>query len=123
MHRLVHEALADECLGERGFGVRQRLGVDRGVDIRADVSQHDALDARELGECPLEQLAAGLECLEFAQDLEQPPVRLAAAFADRVKQLGERGVGVERERLRGAHLRHPGLHVLAGDPAPGAGRS
>ena len=115
-HRLLHEALADERLGERGLGVRQRLGVDRGVHVHPDVAQHDALDAGELGERPLEQLAAGLERLELAQDLEQPPVRFAAALADRVEQLGERGVGVERERLRGAHLRHPGLHVLAGDP-------
>ena len=31
-YSLGHEALADECLGERGLGVRQRLGVDRRVD-------------------------------------------------------------------------------------------
>ena len=36
-------------------------------------------------------------------------------MADRVEQLGERRVGVERERLRGSDLRHPRLHVAAGD--------
>ena len=54
--------------------------------------------------------------LELAQDPEQPPVRLLAAAADRVEQLGQRGVGVERERLRGPDLGHPRLHVAAGDP-------
>ena len=49
-HRLGHEALADERLGERGLGVRERLGVDGGVDEHADVAEHDALGAGELGQ-------------------------------------------------------------------------
>ena len=53
--------------------------------------------------------------LELAQHLEQPPVGLPAAAADRVEQLVKRGVGVERERLRGPDLGHPRLHVAAGD--------
>ena len=59
--------------------------------------------------------ASGLERLELAQHLEQPPVGLAPALADRVEQLRQGGVGVERERLRGPDLGHPGLHVPSGD--------
>jgi hypothetical protein len=107
--------LAAERLGERGLGVREGLGVDGGVDVDADVAEHDALDARELGERLLVDGAAGVEVAQLAQQLEQAPVGLAAAVADRLEQLGERGVGFERERLRGADLGHPGVHVLAGD--------
>ena len=53
--------------------------------------------------------------MQLAQELEQPPVGVAAAVADGVEQLGERRVGLERERLGGPDLGHPGLHVLAGD--------
>ena len=53
--------------------------------------------------------------LSSRSTLEQPPVGLAAAVADRVEQLGQRGVAVERDRLGGPDLRHPLLHVLAGD--------
>ena len=35
--------------------------------------------------------------------------------ADRLEQLGQRRVGLDRERLGGAHVGHPGRHVLAGD--------
>ena len=113
-HRLGHEPLADERGRERGLRVGQRLGVDARVDEHADVAEHDSLGAGELGERLPVQLAAGLERLELAQDLEQPPVGLPAAAADRVEQLGERRVGVERERLRGPDLGHPRLHVARG---------
>ena len=79
------QALADECLGERGLGVQQRLGVDAGVDVDADVAEHHALHARELGQRLPVQIAAGFQALEFAQDGEQPPVGLAAAAADRLQ--------------------------------------
>ena len=49
-----------------------------------------------------------LERLQLAQELEQPPVGVAAAVADRLQQLGQRGVGLDRERLGGADLGHPG---------------
>ena len=95
--------------------MQQRLGVDGGVDEDADVAEHDALDARELGQRLGVQLAAGLERLELAQQSEQPAVGLAAAAADRLEQLVQRGVGFDGERLGGADVGHPGLHVLAGD--------
>ena len=59
--RLGHEPLADERGRERGLRVGQRLGVDARVDEHADVAEHDALGAGELGERLLVQLAAGLE--------------------------------------------------------------
>ena len=93
----------------------QRLRVDARVDEHADVAEHDPLGAGELSQRLLVHLAAGLERLQLAQHLEQPPVGLLAAAADRVEQLGERGVGVERERLRGSDLGHPRLHVASGD--------
>jgi hypothetical protein len=95
--------------------MRERLGVDGGVDEDADVAQDHALDARELGQRLLVDGAAGFEVAQFAQQFEQSTVGLAAAAADRFEQLGERGVGFERERLGGADVGHPGLHVLAGD--------
>ena len=42
-HRLRDETLADQRLGERSLRVRQRCGVDAGVHVDADVSEHDAL--------------------------------------------------------------------------------
>ena len=77
--------------------------------------EHDRLRARELDERGAVELGAVLERLELAQDAEQPPVRLAAALADRVEQLGQRGVGLDRQRLGGPHVGHPGGHVLARD--------
>ena len=114
-HRRRRRVPGGQRLGERGLGVGERLGVDGGVEVDADVAEHDALDARELGQRLLVERLAGLEVAELAQQLEQPPVGVAAAAADRLEQLGQRRVGLERERLRGAHLGHPGLHVLAGD--------
>ena len=93
----------------------QRLRVDARVDEHADVAEHDALRAGEFGQRPLEQLAARLERLELTQNPEQPPVGLLTAAADRVEQLGEGWIGVERERLRRPDVRHPRLHVAAGD--------
>ena len=113
---LGDEALADQRSCERGLRVGQRLGVDARVDEHADVAQHDALGAGELGERLLVQLASGFERLELSQHPEQPPIGLLAATADRLEQLRQRRVGVERERLRRADLGHPGLHVGAGDP-------
>ena len=95
--------------------MRERLGVDGGVDVDADVAEHDALDARDLGQRLLVDGPAGFEVAQLAQQLDEPPVGLAAAAADRLEQLGEGAVGFERERLGGADLGHPGLHVLAGD--------
>ena len=48
--RVGHEPLADERGRERGLRVGQRLGVDARVDEHADVAEHDALGAGELGE-------------------------------------------------------------------------
>ena len=98
-HRLGDEPLADQRLGERRLRVRQRLRVNPGVHVDAHVAEHDALRSGELGERLLEQLAAGLERLELAEDLEQPAVGLASALADRVEQLLERGVGVDRQAV------------------------
>jgi hypothetical protein len=47
--------------GERGARVQQRLGVDGGVDEHADVAEHDALGAGELGERLLVDWRAALE--------------------------------------------------------------
>ena len=77
--------------------------------------EHDRLRARELDERGAVELGAVLERLELAQRAEQPPVGLAAAVPDRVEQLGQRGVGLDRQRLGGAHVGHPGRHVLARD--------
>ena len=114
-HRLGDESLAAECLGERGLGVRERLGVDGRVDVDADVAEHDALDAGDFGQRRLVDRAAGVEVAQLAQQLEQAAVGLAAAAADRFQQLGQGAVGFEREWLGGSHFGHPGLHVLAGD--------
>ncbi|MFZ0379316.1 MAG: hypothetical protein WAL38_15925 [Solirubrobacteraceae bacterium] len=94
----------------------ERLGVDRGVQIDAHVPEHHSLDAGELGECLLEHRAPGFEPFQFAQHLEQPPVGLLAALADRLQQLLKRRVGVEHERLGWQHGRHPPLHIPAGHP-------
>jgi len=114
-HRLSDKALADQRLGERRLGVRQRLGVNRGVHIDPHIAENDALGSGELGERLFKQLAAGLQSLELAQHLQQPAVGFAAAVADRVQQRLEGGVGVDRQRLRGPDVGHPGVHVLAGD--------
>ena len=114
-HRLGDEALLGQRLRERGAAVRERLRVDGGVDEHVDVAQHDRLGARELDERGAVQLGAVLERLELAQHAEQPPVGVAAAVPDRLEQLGQRRVGIDRERLGGAHVGHPGGHVLAGD--------
>ena len=98
-HRLGHEALANERGRERRLRVGQRLRIDARVDEHPDVPEHDPLRASELGQRLPVQLAAGFERLQLAQHLEQPPVGLPASPADRVEQLGERRVGVERERL------------------------
>ena len=55
----AHEARAAERVGERGAGVHERLGVDGGVDEDADVAEHDALGAGELGQ---RLLVEGLPC-------------------------------------------------------------
>ena len=94
----------------------QRLGVDARVDEDADVAEDDSLCAGELGKRLPVEVGPCLERLELAQDLKQPPVGLPPAMADRVEQVGERWVGVERERLRRPHLWHPSLHVAARDP-------
>ena len=112
---LGDEALADERGRERGLRVGQRLGVDARVDEDPDVAQDDSLRAGEFGERLPVEVASGFERLQLAQDLEQSPVGVPSALADRVEQLGERRVGVERERLRGPDFGHPRLHVAAGD--------
>ena len=104
-HRVGDEALADQRFGERRLRVRERLRVNAGVHVDADVAEHDALCSGELGERLLEQLAAGLERPELAEHLEQSAVGLASALADRVEQLLERGVGVDRQRFGGPDLR------------------
>ena len=114
-HRLGDEPLADECGRERRLRVGQRLWVDARVDEHTDVPEHDSLHAGEFGQRLPVEVAPGFERLQLAQDVEQTLVGLAASAADRVEQLGERGVRVERERLRGADLGHPRLHVPAGD--------
>ena len=73
------------------------------------------MGAGDLGQRLLVKRAAGVELVEFAQELDEPPVGVAAAAADRLEQFGQGAVGFERERLGGADLGHPGLHVLAGD--------
>ena len=114
--RLGDKALAHERGRERCLRVRQRLRVDARVDEHADVPEHDSLSAGELGQRPPVQVAPCLERLELPQDLEQSPVGLPPALADRVEQLLQRRVGVERQRLRGPYLWHPSLHVAARDP-------
>ena len=56
--RVGHEPLADERGRERGLRVGQRLRVDARVDEHADVAEHDALGAGELGERLLVHRAA-----------------------------------------------------------------
>ncbi|MGO9977542.1 MAG: hypothetical protein ACLP01_33065 [Solirubrobacteraceae bacterium] len=48
--------------------------------------------------------------------LEQPALGLLPAAVDRLQQFAQRGVGVQGEWLRRAHLGHPRLHVAACDP-------
>ena len=114
-NRIRHEALADERRCERGLRVGQRLRIHRRVHKDTHVPEDDSLGAGELGQRLSVQPGPGLERLELAQDLEQSPVGLPPSLPDRVEQLGEGGVGVERERLRGSDLGHPCLHVAAGD--------
>jgi hypothetical protein len=95
--------------------MHQGGGITARGHERAHVAEHHPLGAGELGERLPVQVGSRFERLELAQDLEQPPVGLPPAAADRVEQLGECVVGVERERLRGPHLGHPRLHVAAGD--------
>ena len=107
-HRVRDQPLADERLRQRRLGMGERLGVDGRVQITPDVPEDQALSAGQFRQRLLEQTGAGLQALQFAQRLQQPAVGLAAAGADRLEQLGKRGVGVERQRLGG---RTSGIHA------------
>ena len=42
-HRVGDDTLADQRLGERRLRMRQRLGVDAGIDVHPDIAEHDPL--------------------------------------------------------------------------------
>jgi hypothetical protein len=121
-NRIGNETLADERRCERGLRVGQRLRVSACINEDADIPEDDSVGAGELGQRLPVQPGPGLERLELAQALEQSPVGLPPALADGVEQLGEGGVGIERERLRsGPRASTPACR--GGCRGRGAGRS